>query len=143
MKSRILVFIQFATIFLMILPLDGGVQYLYSGLSIITIGIAIGLLSITAHTTGNFNIRPDIKENCVLVTHGIYKYIRHPMYSSVLLSMFGVLVLYANIYVSVLYLILLINMLTKMFYEESLWHSRDESYKEYSKNTYRLIPYIF
>lgn len=143
MKSRILVFIQFSTIFLMILPLGGGVQNLYSALAIIIIGIAIGLLAITAHTPGSFNIRPDIKENSVLVSHSIYKYIRHPMYSSVLLSMFGVLVLYANIYVSVLYSILLINMLTKMFYEESLWHSKDESYKEYTKTTYRLIPYIF
>ena len=143
MKSRILVFIQFSTIFLMILPFGGGVQNLYSGLAIITIGITIGLFAITAHTPGNFNIRPDIKENCILVSHGIYKYIRHPMYLSVLLSMFGGVVLYANIYVSVLYSILLINMLTKMFYEESLWHSRDESYKEYTKTTYRLIPYIF
>lgn len=143
MKSRILVIIQFLAIFLMILPLEGEVQNLYSGLAIITVGIIVGLFAITAHTPGNFNIRPDIKENCTLVSHSIYKYIRHPMYSSVLLSMFGVLVLYANLYVSVLYAILLINMLTKIFYEESLWHRKDGNYKEYAQNTYRLIPYIF
>ncbi|MDD2358039.1 MAG: isoprenylcysteine carboxylmethyltransferase family protein [Thiovulaceae bacterium] len=143
MKSRILVFIQFLAIFLMILPLGGEVQNLYSGLVIISAGIIIGLFAIKAHSPGNFNIRPDIKEECVLVSHSIYKYIRHPMYLSVLLSMLGVLVLYANIYVSILYVILLANMLTKMFYEEFLWHSKDENYKEYAQNTYRLIPYIF
>jgi len=143
MKSRILVFIQFLCIFLMILPLGGEVQNLYSGLVIISAGIIVGLFALKAHTPGNFNIRPDIKENCTLVSHSIYKYIRHPMYASVLLSMFGVLVLYANIYVSILYVILLANMLTKMFYEEFLWHSKDENYKEYAQNTYRLIPYIF
>ena len=143
MKSRILVFIQFLSIFLMILPLGGEVQNLYSGLVIIIAGIIVGLFALKAHTPGNFNIRPDIKENCTLVSHSIYKYIRHPMYASVLLSMFGVLILYANIYVSVIYLLLLVNMLTKMFYEESLWHYKDDAYKEYTQHTYRLIPYIF
>jgi protein-S-isoprenylcysteine O-methyltransferase Ste14 len=143
MKSRILVFIQFLSIFLMILPLGGEVQNLYSGLVIVMAGFTVGLFALKAHTPGNFNIRPDIKENCTLVSHSIYKYIRHPMYASVLLSMFGVLVLYANIYVSVIYLLLLVNMLTKMFYEESLWHCKGEEYKEYEKTTKRLIPYIF
>ena len=143
MKSRILVFIQFSTIFFMILPLGGEVQHLFSGISIVLAGVAIGLFAIMANTPGNFNIRPDIKENGILINYGIYKYIRHPMYSSVLVSMFGVSVLYANIYVGILYLILLINMLIKMFYEESLWYFRDKSYIEYAKSTYRLIPYIF
>ena len=143
MKSRILVFIQFTTIFLMLLPLGGGTQNYYLGLSTAFLGILIGLLAIKAHPSGNFNIRPDIKENCTLISHGIYKVIRHPMYASVLLSMLGVVILYANLYVSVLYLILLVNMLTKMFYEESLWHSKDECYENYAKTTYRLIPYIF
>ena len=143
MKSRILVFIQFTTIFLMLIPFGGSVQNLYLGSIIIVFGVTIGLLAIKTHPVGNFNIRPDIKENCTLISHGIYKIIRHPMYASVLLSMLGVLVLYANLYVAVLYLILLVNMLTKMFYEESLWHGKDECYASYAKTTYRLIPYIF
>ena len=143
MKSRILVFIQFTTIFLMILPLGGEVQNLYLGVSIIAFGIVLGVFAIATHPINNFNIRPDIKENCVLVSHGIYKYIRHPMYASVLIAMFGVLVLYANIFVAILYLILLVNMLTKMFYEESLWNMRRKEYAEYAKTTKRLIPYIF
>jgi protein-S-isoprenylcysteine O-methyltransferase Ste14 len=143
MKSRILVFIQFSTIFLMILPLGGGTKNHYLGLSTAFLGILIGLLAIKAHPSGNFNIRPDIKEDCTLIRHGIYQVIRHPMYASVLLSMLGVVILYANLYVAILYLILLVNMLTKMFYEESLWHSKDECYKTYTKTTYRLIPYLF
>ncbi len=143
MKSRILVFIQFSTIFLMLLPLGGDAQNRYLGLSITFIGILIGLLAIKAHPPGNFNIRPDIKENCTLIRHGIYKIIRHPMYASVLLSMFGVSIYYANLYVVLLYLLLLVTLLTKMFYEESLWSSKDACYQTYAKTTYRLIPYIF
>lgn len=143
MKSRILVFIQFSTIFLMILPLGGPAQNHYLGISITFIGVLIGLLAIKAHPAGNFNIRPDIKENCTLISHGIYKVIRHPMYASVLLSMFGVTIYYANLYVALLYLVLLVNMLIKMFYEESLWNKKDACYQAYAQTTYRLIPFIF
>jgi protein-S-isoprenylcysteine O-methyltransferase Ste14 len=143
MKSKILVLIQFSTIFLMLVPFGGSVQNLYLGLSFTIPGTVIGLLALFTHPIGNFNIRPDIKENCTLIRHGIYKVIRHPMYASVLLSMLGVAVMYANLYVSILYLILLINMLTKMFYEESLWKCKDGEYEQYSQNTFRLIPHIF
>lgn len=143
MKSKTLVFIQFGTIFLMLLPLGGGVQNLYLGLALIIPGIIIGLLAVFTHPAGNFNIRPDIKDNCTLISHGIYRYIRHPMYASVLLSMLGVAIMYANLYAIVLYIVLLVNMLVKMFYEESLWKNRSGEYQEYAQNRYRLIPYIF
>ena len=143
MKSRILVFVQFSTILLMLLPLGERTESLYSGLLIITVGIVIGLLAIQKNKLDNFNIRPDIKEDCLFIQDGIYAYIRHPMYSSVLISMFGVLILYANLYELVLYILLFINMFIKMFYEESLWHCEGTQYKEYSEKTYRLIPYIF
>ena len=143
MKSRILVFIQFVAIFLMLLPLGGDIQHLYAGSILTLIGLSIGIAALLKNKLGNFNIRPDIKESCVFVNDGIYAHIRHPMYSSVLIAMLGVMIAYANLYVVVVYLILLVNMLTKMFYEESLWHCRDVKYKEYAESTYRLIPYIF
>ena len=143
MKSRILVFIQFSTIFLMLLPLGGDIKHPYAGTVLLLLGLLIGLAALYKNRLGNFNIRPDIKESCVFVNDGIYRYIRHPMYSSVLTGMFGVLIIYANLYTAVLYLILFVNLLIKMFYEESLWHCWDERYKEYVKNTHRLVPYIF
>ena len=143
MKSRILVFIQFSTIILMMIPLDGLIQNLLSGLTIVVLGAIIGFLALKHNQLGNFNIRPDIKECAQLVTTGIYGFVRHPMYLSVLVMMLGVVVLYANFYVAGLYLILFVNIIVKLLYEESLWHCRDAQYREYAANTYRLIPYIF
>jgi len=144
MKSNFLVFIQFLAIFLMILPIGTQTsEYTFIGLILVFLGVSIGALAISKNNLGNFNIRPDIKDDCTLIKSGIYKYIRHPMYTSVLVSMLGVLLIYINIFEIVIYIILLLNMLTKMFYEESLWLCKSEEYREYTKNTKRLIPYIF
>ncbi|ADN08115.1 methyltransferase family protein [Sulfurimonas autotrophica] len=143
MKSKILVGLQFFIIFLMILPLGTKTQHLYLGSLILIFGIIIGLLALKEHKSGNFNIRPDIKENCELVTSGIYTYVRHPMYLSVLLSMFGLAVIYFTYYEFALLVILLITLLVKLFYEESLWKCHNPAYIEYLQKTKRLLPFVF
>jgi len=144
MKSKFLVFIQFFSIFLMLLPIGIKTsQYLFIGLFIVLIGISVGILALSKNQLGNFNVRPIIKENCSLITTGIYSYIRHPMYTSVLVSMFGVLLIDMNIFKIIIYAVLLLNILVKMFYEESLWLCKSQEYLLYTKNTKRLIPYIF
>jgi protein-S-isoprenylcysteine O-methyltransferase Ste14 len=141
--SAFLVFIQFLTIFLMFLPLSESVSFYFFGIFFIVLGLTVGALGIKAHPSDNFNIRPNIKDSCVLITSGIYRYIRHPMYFSVIVSMFGVLLLKFSLLESIIYVVLFINMIVKMFYEESLWHCQRDEYKEYAKKTKRLIPYVF
>jgi protein-S-isoprenylcysteine O-methyltransferase Ste14 len=143
MKSYLLVFMQFFIIFLMLLPLSEPSSNFYLGLIVLSVGGMIGLASLFENRVGNFNVRPDIRENCILITSGIYSFIRHPMYSSVLVMMLGILILYPLIYEEVLYGVLVITLLIKMFYEESLWHCESEEYKVYATNTKRLIPYVF
>jgi len=143
MKSKILVFIQFAMIFVLLLPLGMPTTYPIIGSFFILIGLAVGVAALMKNKLGNFNIRPDIKEDSKLITDGVYGYIRHPMYTSVLVGMFGVMLVYFHSVYMYAYIILLVNMLVKMFYEESLWHSEGEEYKEYAQNTSRLIPKVF
>jgi len=143
MKGIVLVFIQFFVIFLMILPLGQETKYFEFGMFFIVLGGVIGALALLKNKLGNFNIRPDIKEGCKLVTTGIYAYIRHPMYTSVLTIMFGLAFMYLSWFEIILYFILLLNLLIKMFYEEKLWKCEGTEYQEYTKNTSRLVPYIF
>jgi len=143
MKSKILVTLQFFIIFLMILPIGSNTRHPYVGLLLLCTGIIIGLLALKEHKSGNFNIRPDIKENCELVTSGIYMYVRHPMYLSVLVSMLGVAVIYFTYYEFALYFVLLVTLLVKLFYEESLWKCHNPAYIEYVQKTKRLIPFVF
>jgi protein-S-isoprenylcysteine O-methyltransferase Ste14 len=127
----------------MILPLGFEANNLYLGIFFILAGGVIGVLALLENKLGNFNIRPDIKENSSLVTTGIYAYIRHPMYASALLIMFAFVLFYPGIYESVLYLLLVLTLLVKLTYEESLWKRNSKDYEEYVKNTYRIIPFIF
>jgi len=143
MKSKILVFVQFLMIFLMLVPFMESHAYPLLGSGFLFLGLLVGFLAIKQQPKNNFNIRPDLKENCTLVTDGIYAYIRHPMYFSVLVGMFGVLLLKFNLLELGFYIILLINMLIKMLYEEKLWHCETQEYKKYSQTTARLIPKIF
>jgi protein-S-isoprenylcysteine O-methyltransferase Ste14 len=143
MKSKVLVFIQFFIITLMLVSINATPSYTIVGILTIILGITIGLTAIGHHQKNNFNIRPDIKEHCVLVTHGIYKYIRHPMYLSVLTMMGGVVILYPTIYHFFLYTILFITLITKLRYEESLWLCHTAQYQHYKKETKYLIPFIF
>lgn len=143
MKSKILVGLQFFIILLMLLPIGSQTKYPYIGLTIIGIALLIGFLAIAEHKRDNFNIRPDIKEDGELVTSGIYRFVRHPMYLSVIVGMFGLLIIYSSYYELILFLFLVLTLLTKLLYEEQLWQCHDESYCEYMQKTKRLIPFLF
>ena len=143
MKSKILVGLQFFIIFLMLLPIGAQTKYPAIGLTVIVIALFIGILAIFEHKRGNFNIRPDIKDNCELVMSGIYRFVRHPMYLSVLLAMFGVAIMYFTYYEFALFIFLVITLVVKLLYEEHLWKCHDKEYGEYMKKTKRLIPFLF
>jgi protein-S-isoprenylcysteine O-methyltransferase Ste14 len=140
-KGYSLVFSQFFLILIMLLPLGTPANNFLIALLIITLGACIGISALYANRF--FNIRPDIKEHASLVTTGVYAYIRHPMYTAVLVIMFGVTLLYPVQFVFVSYGLLLLTLLIKLFYEESLWKAYSDEYRVYMKKTKRLIPFIF
>jgi len=104
------------------------------------IGLGIGFSAIKINN--DFNIIPEIKHNACLVTHGIYKYVRHPMYFSLLVAFFGFFI-YGNLFTKLLYLLLFSVLFLKAKKEEKLWNEYDACYKEYKKNTKMIIPFLF
>lgn len=132
---------QFICMGLILLPF-GPIRHPY-GLLVSLLGLALAWAAIHQIGLGRFNIRPIPKENSVLITDGVYSYIRHPMYSSVLLSMSGIVIMYWHMANTVIYAALLINLLAKLHYEERLWLQRDPQYRSYCRRTKRLIPFIY
>ena len=84
-------------------------------------------------------------ENTVnLVTDGIYKYIRHPMYSSLLLLAWAALFKHVTIYgiLAVLITTAFLVATAKMEERENISFF-GSSYEEYIKRTKMFIPYLF
>ncbi len=143
MKSKILVTLQFTLILLMILTINSKSDFFYLGIVILLIGIGIGFIAIKEHNGLDFNIRPDIPKNSSLITTGIYSYIRHPMYFSVIFSMLGILIAFFSRNELFIYICLVSIMLIKLNYEEGLWCCYTKEYNNYKQKTKKIIPFIF
>ncbi len=139
---HLLVALQFGTIFTMILYAAADFSFSLSGLVLLLAGIAVGLWAIALHPKDNFNIRPELKEACCLVTHGLYRYIRHPMYTSVMLMQLGVVLFRPSLAAWTMWAFLVLVLYLKAHREEKLWMKHDAAYTAYKKCTRYFIPYI-
>ena len=140
--SYFLVFIQFLLISLLFVYANlnslGFIQYLF-----IFIGLWIGDWALYVMRESKLRITPDVAKGAILIKRGPYKYLRHPMYSAVLIFSFGLLV--SNFYQTTLvfFILLFITLSFKIHYEEKLLNKSFEKYKAYSKKTNKLIPFIY
>lgn len=114
---------------------------IYCGLELM--GIALGVWALVTMTVRNLNILPDIRTGSRLVTHGPYQFIRHPMYSSLLLITLALILDAFSWERFVLWLILVADLWVKLNYEEKLLSRHFEEYKDYQERTTRLIPFLF
>ena len=80
-----------------------------------------------------------------LVTGGIFKYIRHPHYTSLLIVGFGLALFFYSIFALFIAIIAIPIMILSIFDEEKLLIKQyGEEYKEFMKKTpYRIIPKLF
>lgn len=102
------------------------------------IGIIISAINIRTVLTAE----PLPRENGKLTTDGLYKYVRHPMYTSVILLTFGIAILSGNIIKYILVVALLILFYIKSNYEEKYLQDQYPEYKKYAKETPRFFPFI-
>ena len=86
---------------------------------------------------------PDVGKQKELVTSGIYKFIRNPMYLAELLFAWVLVVVQYSIPRLFASLVLLIVLVLKIYYEENLLKKNFKSFAAYKKRSWRLIPFIF
>jgi len=79
-----------------------------------------------------------------LIKDGLYKHIRHPLYLAETIRNFGFVMIFSSIYGVLLIAAATILLLFRIRIEEKmLIEAFGEKYKEYQRNTKRIIPYIY
>ncbi len=112
-------------------------------LGIQVLGTIWGLWAVFEMRSGNLTASPVPRKDSSLVTGGPYKYVRHPMYTSlVLIFLPAVSDNYTPSRLAVLVLFLLIISL-KIKLEEELLAARYSDYSNYRTKTKKLFPYLF
>jgi protein-S-isoprenylcysteine O-methyltransferase Ste14 len=114
---------------------------------IIVILLLAGLIvAISARRTlaRNWSGAVALKEDHELITAGLYQYVRHPIYTGMLLMILGTALSLATLGACIGFLIILVGVLLKLKQEEALltkYFSQD--YLSYKKRTRTLIPFIW
>ncbi|HIP47005.1 MAG TPA: isoprenylcysteine carboxylmethyltransferase family protein [Campylobacterales bacterium] len=141
MNSRVLVGIQFLTIFVIMIP-KASVMISSFWWVCLLIATVMALWIFTHNRVGNFNVVPEIRDNAKLIVTGPYRFVRHPMYSALILFMLGIILWHFN-WVNVLCLSIMIAVISlKSFREERLWSSYHKDYLDYKARTKMIIPFI-
>jgi len=104
-------------------------------------GIAIIAISIL-QLNKNLSPFPSPKENSELITTGLYKWMRHPIYSGILLLAFSFALYQNSGFKIMISFLLLILFYFKTGYEEKQLSLKFPEYKIYKMNTGRFFPKI-
>ena len=137
----IYVVIQFSCIIYLILNTRYE-HFDFTTLSLLLVALVIGLTAVVNMKVSNLNILPTLKKSHQLRTNGIYQFIRHPMYTSVLLLCLALMLSNIHYISQVVMLILLIDLILKSSFEEKLLTQHFENYSEYQQKTGRFIPFL-
>ncbi len=141
--GRLLVVLQFGLLALlgwraMAAPSAISVQVV----SLLTASGLLALWALAANRPGNFNIRPTPRHGGTLITSGPYRWIRHPMYASVLLAAAAATWKAFETADALLWLALLGVLLAKAAIEERALLRRFPDYQDYRVRTTRFVPWL-
>jgi protein-S-isoprenylcysteine O-methyltransferase Ste14 len=113
-------------------------------------GSAIMIFGCYVNVSGRFKLKHNwanqvtIYKNQTMITGGVYCFVRHPLYASIIWMMISGSLIYSN-YISLLSVLIIF--IPMMYYranqEEKLLASEFEGYKTYQKNVGMFFPKLF
>ncbi len=114
-----------------------------TGLLLLLIAALVLIAALLAFRRSRLSVFPEPATGAKLLQHGIYAYIRHPLYTAVLLGTAAYLPAPWAWWRGLLWLLLLIILLLKIRFEESLLRKAFADYGSYQQHTWRLLPLIY
>lgn len=112
-------------------------------LSLAGMSALLGVWTLAYNRLGNFNIHPAPKASGALITGGPYRWIRHPMYSAVLLGAAAMAWLVEPSVGAAAWCALVLVLLTKASLEERWLRERHAGYAAYCQQCKRFVPWVF
>lgn len=110
---------------------------------LLLVAVAVGAWALHANRLGNFNIRPAPREGGALVRHGPYRWIRHPMYTSVGCFAAACAVSAGTAAAAATAALLAAVLLAKSLLEERWMAQQHAGYADYRARTWRFVPGLF
>ncbi len=113
------------------------------GAVIALFGISVAGLAIIEHLVRNAsppNIAPVPNKRAKLVTTGLYRFARHPIYTGVLCAALGAAVAHGNLIAVAIAIIFIPFFTVKSMYEETLLRVAYAEYDDYARRTSRFFP---
>lgn len=111
---------------------------IFAGL-LILVGITLGLAG-GLRLGATLTPLPIPKDDGELITGGIYRFVRHPIYTGVLVATLGLVVWGASIAHVIGWVALWVVLMTKSTLEEKMLEERYPAYRDYVATTGRLLP---
>jgi protein-S-isoprenylcysteine O-methyltransferase Ste14 len=142
MKGKILVTIQFTCLAILVFVTDW-FSLPWWAIMLLAVSGFLALWAMMVMKFGNFNIVPTPVEQGILVINGPYKVIRHPMYTSIYIFVFALLVGQFDYIKLIISIVLIAGLVLKMLFEESLLCNYHPGYKAYMAKTKRVIPFVW
>jgi len=142
LKSILLTMIQYISLvyFILVFPVLSGQIVIFA---IQLIGILLGIWSILVMSKSKLNIAPIPRVGSILINSGPYRFIRHPMYLSLLLVLLPMMMIHGSAVGWFIFGVFFINLILKLSYEEQLLMQTFERYSDYQQHSWRLIPWVY
>ena len=112
--------------------------------TLVTAGIAIGTWALLSMRRGSkLRILPEPDANATFIIDGPYAFIRHPLYTALILLTFGLFLNYPVMSHFVAWSLLFVTLNIKLIHEEKLLLQIFPNYTKYQAVTHKLFPFVY
>jgi protein-S-isoprenylcysteine O-methyltransferase Ste14 len=105
--------------------------------------VLLGAWALSCNRPGNFNVRPAPRAGGRLVRSGPYRWIRHPMYTSVMVGGAACVWAAPSAWTGLALALLVADLWIKATLEERWMLQEHPDYAGYRAGTWRFVPFVF
>jgi protein-S-isoprenylcysteine O-methyltransferase Ste14 len=111
------------------------------GVVVTAIGLALAIAA-RRQLADNWSAAVEIKQNHALIRGGLYRHVRHPIYSGILLAVLGSAIAIGQWRGLLAFVLIVVALLIKSRHEENRLRATFADYGAYAAETAALIPFL-